>query len=72
MIYSKNLFLFLGKVTALRYVTQTLMKILKIPQPIQFNRKDTRTDLWNVFILCESSYDSWMSQIERTRSSIHN
>jgi len=52
-------------------VTQVLMKILKNRKPNEFI-KDRREELFAMDMLYGTSYDNWMSQVERTKASINN
>ncbi len=53
-------------------MTQILIKILKNRKANEFNIKNQREELFDMYILYGTSYDKWMSQVERTKSSINN
>ncbi|CAF0825081.1 unnamed protein product [Rotaria sordida] len=62
-----------GKLSVLRYVTQILRKILKNRTINKFIVKNQKEELlFDVDMIYGTSYDHWMSNIERTKVSINN
>ncbi|CAF2064859.1 unnamed protein product [Rotaria magnacalcarata] len=62
-----------GRISGLQYVTQILRRILKNSIRNKFTMKPQSVQLLLlVDISCETSYDAWMSTLERTKTSINN
>lgn len=60
-----------GKVTVLRYVTETVIKILKNRRRNDLIiKKDPREQFWDFDALYGNLFDTWLAEIERTISSI--
>ena len=67
-----DFFLFTGKLSALRYVAQVLSKILQKRKANRSTIKDRKDELFDMDLVYGTSFDNWMSQVDRTRSSINN
>ncbi|CAF3308429.1 unnamed protein product [Rotaria socialis] len=62
-----------GKISGLQYVTQLLRRILKNPARNKSGMKPQRVQLLLLTDMSsETSYDAWMSTLERTKTSINN
>jgi hypothetical protein len=64
-------FILPGKLSGLRYVTEILKNILKTRKTDRLTRRDDK-ELFYMDMLYGTSFDNWMSQVERTKSTINN
>jgi len=64
-------FILSGKLSGLRYVTEILKNILKTRKTDRLIRRDDK-ELFYMDMLYGTSFDNWMSQVERTKSTINN
>lgn len=53
-------------------MTQILIKVLKNRKANELTTRDRKVELFDINIIYGTSYDTWMSQVERTKSSINN
>ncbi|CAF1019680.1 unnamed protein product [Adineta steineri] len=61
-----------GKLSGLGYVTQIITKILKNRKADKLKLKDSNIGLFDMAMINGTSFDIWMSQLERTKASINN
>ena len=67
-----RLILFSGKIRPLRYVTQVVIKILKVPRSNENVRKTRKEDLFDLSVLDKTFSNNWMPPVERVKTSINN
>jgi hypothetical protein len=64
--------LLLGKLSILRYVTQIVTRISRNRTANRSTIKDRKEELFDIDMIYGTAYNDWMSQVERTKTSINN